>query len=96
MKIVLTLLILFAIQSFTYEFHEKAQSFLENKITLNLLATKKTENNSQGGKISEFKQVKCSMITEDEILESDNNLRLEENGIFIVRTNEEVQINYSE
>jgi len=96
MKIVLTLLILLTIQSFTYEIHEKAQSFLENKITLNLLGKKKSENKIQRGKFSEFKQVKCSMITEDEILESDNNLRLDESGIYIVRSEEEIKINYSE
>jgi hypothetical protein len=96
MKIVLTLLILLSCQSFTYLFHHKAQSFLENKFALELVATNKNENKNQRTQVAEFKQVKCSMITEDEIFESDNNLRLEESGIYVIKPNEEVKIKYSE
>jgi hypothetical protein len=49
------------------------------------------------GKNLIFKGVKCSMISEDGLNENDNNLRLDEEGIFILAQNgDEVKINYSE
>jgi hypothetical protein len=97
MKIVITLLLLVACQCFDISLFRGSSSFLENFIAMEFSSVNTAENMANKGKNLEFKGVKCSMISEDGLNENDNNLRLDEEGIFILAQNgDEVKINYSE
>lgn len=97
MKIVITLLFFLACKSLSFDFGKKASSFLENKLALKFSSKKTSDQKGQNNPNFLFRSVKCSMISEDNIVESNNNLRLDEDGIFILKQDsEEIKINYSE
>jgi hypothetical protein len=97
MKIVITLLLLIACQSFNFSLHKKASSFIENKIALKFSSYNSGGKKEKRDKNPIFKTVKCSMISEDDISEGDNNLRLDEDAISIIKDDSvAVKINYSE